>query len=116
MAQKVIVTLIDDLDGSDADETIKFGLDGINYEIDLSSDNADELRDSLAQYVEHARRIGGRKRTGGHRKARTPARPSSSTDREQNQAIRAWAREKGYEISDRGRIPSEVTEAYFKAR
>ncbi len=62
MAQKVLVSLVDDLDGSEAEETVEFGLDGVSYQIDLSSDNAEELRDALAQYVEHARRAGGRKR------------------------------------------------------
>ncbi|GAB3005870.1 MULTISPECIES: histone-like nucleoid-structuring protein Lsr2 [Amycolatopsis] len=113
MAQKVLVSLVDDLDGSEADETVEFGLDGINYQIDLSSENAEELRDALAQYVEHARRAGGRKRAGGRPSAK-PAASSASVDREQNQAIRAWARKNGFQVSDRGRIPSEVVEAYHK--
>jgi Lsr2 len=112
MAQKVLVSLVDDLDGSEADETVEFGLDGINYSIDLSSENAEELRDALAQYVEHARRAGGRKRAG--RPSAKPAASSASVDREQNQAIRAWARKNGFQVSDRGRIPSEVVEAYHK--
>lgn len=113
MAQKVLVSLVDDLDGSEADETVEFGLDGINYQIDLSSENAEELRDALAHYVEHARRAGGRKRAGGRPSAK-PAASSASVDREQNQAIRAWARKNGFQVSDRGRIPSEVVEAYHK--
>lgn len=116
MAQQILVSLVDDLDGSEADETVQFALDGVTYEIDLSSENAEELRDALAQYIEHARRAGGRKRTSGRRRnGQAPAR-SSSAEREQNQAIRAWARKNGYEISDRGRIPSEVAEAYHKSR
>lgn len=112
MAQEVIVALVDDLDGSDADETVEFGLDGVTYEIDLSEDNADELRDTLAQYVEHARRVGGRKRTATRKSnGQAPARPTT-TDRAQNQAIRAWARETGFDISERGRIPSEIVDAY----
>ncbi|GAB3502582.1 histone-like nucleoid-structuring protein Lsr2 [Amycolatopsis cihanbeyliensis] len=110
MAQQVLVSLVDDIDGSEAQETVEFGLDGVTYQIDLSEDNAEELRDVLAQYVEHARRAGGRKRTA-KRGARNGARPASA-DREQNQAIRAWARDQGYEISDRGRIPAEVVDAY----
>lgn len=111
MAQKVLVSLVDDLDGSEAEETVEFGLDGVSYQIDLSTDNAGELRDALAQYIEHARRAGGRKRTtrltaGGGRTA--------AVDREQNQAIRAWARKNGYNVSDRGRIPTEVVEAFHK--
>ncbi|AXB45646.1 histone-like nucleoid-structuring protein Lsr2 [Amycolatopsis albispora] len=113
MAQKVLVSLVDDLDGSEAEETVEFGLDGVSYQIDLSADNAEELRDALAQYVEHARRAGGRKRSGGRPAAKAVARPAT-VDREQNQAIRAWARKNGYQVSDRGRIPSEVVEAYHK--
>ncbi|CAM3046940.1 Lsr2 family protein [Saccharomonospora xinjiangensis] len=113
MAQKVLVSLVDDLDGSEAEETVEFGLDGVNYEIDLSAENAEELRDALAQYVEHARRAGGRKRTSAKSAVKAPAR-SAAVDREQNQAIRAWARKNGFEVSDRGRIPSEVVEAYHR--
>jgi hypothetical protein len=110
MAQKVLVSLVDDMDGSEADETVEFGLDGISYQIDLSSKNADGLRETLAQYVDHARRSGGRKR--GPRVAGTGK--SAAVDREQNQAIRAWARKNGFAVSDRGRIPTEVVEAYHK--
>lgn len=111
MAQKVLVSLVDDLDGSEADETVEFGLDGISYQIDLSASNAEELRDSLAQYIEHARRSGGRKRAAA--RPGGVSRPAA-VDREQNQAIRAWARKNGYAVSDRGRIPTEVVEAYHK--
>ncbi|HKS48472.1 MAG TPA: Lsr2 family protein [Amycolatopsis sp.] len=114
MAQKVLVSLVDDIDGSEADETVEFGLDGINYQIDLSSENAEELRDALAQYVEHARRAGGRKRAAGRPSAKAAVARPASVDREQNQAIRAWARKNGFQVSDRGRIPSEVVEAYHK--
>lgn len=113
MAKQVLVSLVDDLDGSEAEESVEFGLDGVSYEIDLSADNAEELRDALAQYVEHARRSGGRKRSATRAAAKATARPAT-VDREQNQAIRAWARKIGYNVSDRGRIPSEVVEAYHK--
>lgn len=113
MATRTLVSLIDDLDGSDADETIEFGLDGVTYQIDLSGENAEELRDALAQYVEHARREGGRKRTNVRASTKAPVRPAT-VDREQNQAIRAWARKNGYQVSDRGRIPSEIVDAYHK--
>lgn len=111
MAQKVLVSLVDDMDGSEAEETVEFGLDGVSYQIDLSTGNAEQLRVALAQYIEHARRSGGRKRmtklaSGGGR--------ATPVDREQNQAIRAWARKSGYNVSDRGRIPTEVVEAYHK--
>lgn len=109
MAQQVTVTLVDDLDGSEAEETVEFGLDGAFYEIDLSEDNAERLRDSLGEYVEHARRAGGRKRAG-RPAGRAPR--TASADREQNQAIREWARKQGMNVSERGRIPKEVTDSY----
>lgn len=105
MAQKVRVLLIDDVDGTDAVETISFGLDGVTYEIDLNEKNAAKLRDDMAQWTGHARRSGGRKRTG-----RSAASSGSSASK-----IRAWAREKGYEVSERGRVPAEIREAYEKA-
>ncbi|SNR61993.1 Lsr2 protein [Haloechinothrix alba] len=114
MAQKVLVSLIDDLDGGEAEETVEFGLDGVTYQIDLSGENAEELRDALAQYIEHARRSGGRKKAGT--KSSAASSRSASVDREQNQAIRAWARKNGYTVSDRGRIPSEVVDAYHKRK
>lgn len=111
MAQKVMVTLVDDLDGSEAEETVEFGLDGAFYEIDLSEDNAERLRNALSEYVEHARRQAGRKRAGARAGAGRAPR-TASADREQNQAIREWARKQGMNVSDRGRIPKEVTDAY----
>lgn len=112
MAQKVTVTLVDDLDGSEAEETVEFGLDGVNYTVDLSPVNATKLRDGLAEFVAHARRAGGRRRSAG-RPAGRQARPASA-DREQNQAIREWARRKGMKVSDRGRIPAEILETYHQ--
>jgi Lsr2 len=113
VAQKVTVALIDDLDGDQADETVQFGLDGKNYEIDLSSKNADRLRDVLADYVSAARRpSGGRRARSGPAASAPSARPS--VDREQNQAIRDWARKHGMKVSDRGRIPADVLEAYHQ--
>lgn len=121
MAQKTTVTLIDDLDGSEAEETLGFGLDGVTYEIDLSADNARTLRNALGDYVEHARRQGRtsarRGRRTGNGSAPSPASTgSSAADREQNRAIRDWARQHGYTVSERGRIPSEVSEAYHRSR
>jgi hypothetical protein len=109
VAQKVTVSLVDDLSGSRADETVSFGLDGKNYEIDLSSKNADKLRGALADYVAAARKAGGTPRGTAASPAHRPA-----VDREQNQAIREWARRKGMKVNDRGRIPSEVIEAYHQ--
>ncbi|SFM64804.1 Lsr2 protein [Pseudonocardia ammonioxydans] len=111
MAQIKEVRLVDDLSGDAADETIEFGLDGRNYEIDLSDDNAKKLRDVLADYVAAARRAAApaRRRATSNAAARRP-----SVDREQNQAIREWARKRGMKVSDRGRIPAEVLEAYHQ--
>jgi hypothetical protein len=114
VAQKVTVQLVDDVDGSEAESTVEFGLDGVSYAIDLSGDNAAKLRDALASYVASARRTGGRKRTGG--KANKGGSVPSTADRERNQAIREWAREQGMQVSDRGRIPSEIVEAYENAK
>lgn len=121
MAQKVVVSLVDDLDESEADETVEFGIDGTTYEIDLSDTNASALRDSLADYVAHARKLSGRRRSSSRSAATGPGAPArrgggrASVDREQNQAIREWARKQGMTVSERGRIPSEVSEAYHKA-
>jgi hypothetical protein len=111
VAQIREIRLIDDLDGDTADETVEFGIDGKNYEIDLSKSNAGKLRDALAAYVAAARRAGGRRR--GSSSSGTGAR-RPSIDREQNQAIRDWARKRGMKVSDRGRIPAEVLEAYHQ--
>jgi hypothetical protein len=112
MAQIREVRLIDDLDGEAADETIEFGIDGKNYEIDLSKENAAKLRDALASYVASARRSGGRRRSSASSGGAAARRPS--IDREQNQAIREWARKRGMKVSDRGRIPAEVLETYHQ--
>jgi Lsr2 len=112
VAQIREIRLIDDLDGEAADETVEFGIDGKSYEIDLSKDNAGRLRDALASYVTAARRGGGRRRGGGGSAGGGARRPS--IDREQNQAIRDWARKRGMKVSDRGRIPAEVLEAYHQ--
>jgi len=109
MAQKVTVSLVDDLSGSKADETVSFGLDGKVYEIDLSSKNAEKLRGALADFVAAARR------PGGARKSASVAARRPVVDREQNQAIREWARGKGMKVNDRGRIPSDVVDAYHQA-
>jgi hypothetical protein len=112
MAQRVQVILEDDLDGSAADETVLFGLDGAEYEVDLSTDNAEELRNALARYVGVARRTGGRRK----RASATAPRPAESTGGGANTSdVRAWAQENGYEVSSRGRVSAEVREAYDKA-
>lgn len=108
MAQKVQVLLVDDLDGEEADETVRFGLDGVDYEIDLSTENAGEIRDALALYVGAARRVGGRRRAGKRATRSASVDTSAST-------IREWARENGWEVSDRGRVSAEIREAYAAA-
>ena len=111
MAQKVTVQLVDDLDGSVAEETVEFGLDGVSYQIDLSSVNAEKIRDVLGDYVTHARRSDSRRRgSAGPARGR-----SAAVDREQNQAIREWARKRGLKVSERGRISAEVLDAYHQA-
>jgi hypothetical protein len=121
VAQKVVVSLVDDLDESEADETVEFGIDGATYEIDLSDSNASKLRSSLEDYIAHARRLSGRRRSSSRPSAAAPAPAArkaggrASVDREQNQAIREWAHKQGMTVSERGRIPSEVSEAYHKA-
>ncbi|MEU8920765.1 Lsr2 family protein [Kitasatospora sp. NPDC048545] len=113
MAQRVQVILEDDLDGGSADETVTFALDGVAYEIDLKSANADKLRGLLAPYVEKGRKQSGRL-AGARRPGRTSAqRPSGSAP--DTAKVRAWAKEQGMEVNDRGRVPSTVREAYDKA-
>jgi len=111
MAQIREVRLVDDLDGEDADETVEFGLDGKTFEIDLSQKNAGRLRDALTEFAAAARKSSGglRRRSGS---TSTPAARRPSMNREHNQAVRDWARKQGMKVSDRGRIPAEVLEAY----
>lgn len=113
MAKKVTVTLVDDFDGeATADETVEFGLDGVSYEIDLSSKNAAKLRNDLKQWVEAGRRVGGRRRG---RAAGATGRGRGAIDREQSAAIREWARRNGHNVSTRGRIPADVIDAFHAA-
>ncbi|MFG1952502.1 Lsr2 family protein [Micromonospora sp. NPDC048830] len=112
MAKQVIHKLIDDLDGGDADETVKFALDGVQYEIDLSAGNAEKLRGVFAPFTTHGTKVGRggvvAGRVGGGRSGNGRV----SSDREQNKAIRDWAKKAGLEISDRGRIPQEIVDEY----
>lgn len=102
MTQKVQVLLEDDLTGGAAQETIRFGLDGDMYEIDLNKKNATKLRRALEEYVRHARKVRPRRRSRGQTAAR----------RRRSAEIRAWAKRAGIEVSDRGRIPSDVVARY----
>ncbi len=106
MAQKVNIVLVDDIDGSEATETVSFGLDGTNYEIDLNDANAASLREALSGYVGHARKVaGGTRRTN----RRTSAGSSNTKD------VREWAKANGYDVSERGRISADVKQAYDAA-
>ncbi|MEV6638082.1 Lsr2 family protein [Actinoplanes sp. NPDC051470] len=109
MARQVITKLIDDLDGKEADQSVEFALDGVNYTIDLSDKNAVKLRELFAPYIENGTRAG---RARLHRVAISPQRGNT---REQNQAIREWAKKEGHELSDRGRIPQEIVDKFNAA-
>ncbi|GAB4097927.1 Lsr2 family protein [Sinomonas halotolerans] len=109
MAQKVKIILVDDIDGGSAEETVRFGLDGASYEIDLSAANAAKLRESLAEYVAAGRKASAR--TGAAPKARG----GSSARNSDSAKIRQWARDNGYSVNARGRIQAEIQEAYHKA-
>jgi len=106
MATKITIALEDDLDGGPADETVRFGLSGAQYEIDLNKKNARAFRTQLAPFVEHARKAGRGQR-------RRPARTASS--RQRSGDIRAWAQANGIPVSARGRIPASVAEQYETA-
>jgi hypothetical protein len=109
MARKLEVKLLDDIDGSEADETLKFGLDGTNYEIDVNAKHAEQLRASLAKFVLGARRLG---RGGITTTRRTRVAVPNHTDRAQNQAIRDWAKRRKIQLSGRGRIPRHIVEQF----
>ena len=105
MAQKCVVELIDDLDGSQATQTLTFSLDGVDYEIDLNENNAGEFRSSLEKFSAVARRTGGRKR------AVTDVKASGVSSKD----VRAWAMAEGLEVNARGRIQASVVDAYLNA-
>lgn len=109
MVQRTILVLEDDLDGGDAVETVSFALDGVTYAIDLNEANAAKLRDSLAVWVGHARKTGGRARTGATGARRGRGQRSHGAD------IRAWAQAQGLKVSERGRVSKEIVEAYEAA-
>lgn len=114
VARREIVVLEDDLDGGNADETVKFGLDGTSYEIDLSQTNAGKLREVLAVYITGARKASRSGVVTGTRVA-PRARGAAAADRDQNKAVRAWAKRKGHKISERGRIPQGIVDEYNAA-
>ena len=108
MAQKIQTLFIDDLDGGEAEGTVRFGLDGTEYEIDLSAQNAEALRKALARYVSAARRPPGSPRRPSRNGRRASANGLSTTE------VREWAKAQGIEVKDRGRIPAELV-VKFKA-
>lgn len=105
MARKTHIVLIDDIDGSDAAETVSFGLDGVTYEIDLSPENGEKLREFLSPWIVAGRRVGGRANRRG-------AKTASGED---TGAIRAWAKDNGFSVSERGRIAQPIRDAYIAA-
>jgi hypothetical protein len=107
VAQKTILELVDDLDGGQADESVAFALDGVEFVIDLSAANAARLRDTLAEFVGHARRTGGRKSRG---KAATNGAAKPDT-----QAVREWARSQGETVAERGRVPQALVMRFQEA-
>lgn len=105
MARRSQIILIDDVSGEEADETVFFGLDGVEYSIDLTKENADKLREQLEPWVSNAERIGGRRKAG-----------TGGAGKSEAQIIREWAMEQGIELSRRGRIPANVRELYYNAQ
>ena len=108
MAQKIQTLFIDDIDGGAAEGTVRFGLDGTDYEIDLNAKHTEELRQVLANYAAHGRRIGGTTR-------RAPSGRGSVAGAADTAKIREWAKESGFDIKDRGRVPANVIEKYKAA-
>ena len=107
MAQRIQTLFIDDIDGGAADGTVRFGLDGADYEIDLSGEHSNELRTALGKYIEHSRKVGGT--------ARRAARGRSAGSAVDTAKVREWARESGYDIKDRGRVPADLVAKYQAA-
>jgi hypothetical protein len=109
MAQKIQTLFVDDIDGSEAEGTVRFGLDGTEYEIDLSAAHSNQLRMSLETYIANARKAGGARRS-----ARGSGRKASGSGIDTT-AIRAWAKGQGIEIKDRGRAPANIVAQYREA-
>ena len=109
MAQKIQTLFVDDLDGSEAEGTVRFGLDGANYEIDLSTAHAEELRNVLAPYARAGRKVTGAARRTARNQAKAAANGFSTNE------IRDWAKANGLEIKDRGRVPADVVTKFRAA-
>lgn len=122
VAKKLLTQLIDDIDGTVIDDesgaSIEFSVNGVEYLLDLKAKNTNEFHRKIGYYIEHATRVGGRKRKNSATSAASPAAPSgtgATRDPAQTRAIRQWAADNGYEISDRGRIPAAIEEAFTAA-
>jgi len=107
MAQQIQTLFIDDIDGGKAEGTVRFALDGTDFEIDLSTAHSDELRNALATYISHARKVGSTARRARTRRA--------GGDVVNTAQVRTWARENGFDIKDRGRVPANVVAKYQAA-
>ena len=112
MAQKVITEFIDDIDGSPAERTFTFAVDGTNYEIDLSAENIAEFNSAIGGFMESARKV---KATSNDRRARSTGGASGQQSRAQTRAVREWARQHGHNISNRGRIPASIQQEFDQA-
>ncbi len=112
MAQKITTLFIDDIDGGAAEGTVRFALDGTEYEIDLNAKHSEELRAALGKYVSHARKVGGASRRAGRAAGRAGRGSGSALNTTE---IRNWARENGYDIKDRGRVPADLVAKYQAA-
>ena len=112
MAQKITTLFIDDIDGGAAEGTVRFALDGTEYEIDLNAKHSEELRSALGRYVSHARKVGGAARRAGRAAGRAGRGAGSTVNTTE---IRNWARENGYDIKDRGRVPADLVAKYQAA-
>jgi nucleoid-associated protein Lsr2 len=118
--RREVIVLEDDLGDGTADETVRFGLDGMNYEIDLNADNAEKLRKVVRQFIPHSRKLG--RFTWNPQRSQGTARPASGptvsqhsiarSHRDQNKAIREWAKGMGYQIGDKGVIPEKYREEF----
>ena len=111
MARQEVVTFVDDIDGSEAKGTVGFSLDTTAYEIDLSEANETKLREALAPYLEVAR-----KKAQTLSRAKAAASTRSTQDREELRKVRQWAKENGYTVNERGRIPGKILDAYYSGR
>jgi nucleoid-associated protein Lsr2 len=121
VAQQTILELVDDLDGEPAEETVAFALDGVEFAIDLSAANAARLRDTLAEFVGHARRTGGRKgrgrvaTNGSGNGSHNGSHNGSGNGKPDTQAVREWARSQGETVADRGRVPQAIVMRFQEA-